>query len=222
MAAMPQSEHEQLQKMVTEVKGSPSLNKASQLSRWLPEVVEQIRNCATDPIHMALWVREATSKASVATTNDYERWFEHMAHSGKGFRRADLLLFAHVKKAVSNVHLLRQRIVTKASEFEKLGQDMTGRQAILICRHYFKESAIDRKHTDRRRLEAVKLTGDDVEGFWNTLNFTLQEIDPVNMPSDFELMDYCLTELRKSKRYEPQLMVWDQLYTDSQKTFEQL
>ena len=61
VAAMPQSESEQLQKCVTEVKSFPYLNKASQLSRWLPEVVEQIRNCAVDPIHMALWVREATN-----------------------------------------------------------------------------------------------------------------------------------------------------------------
>ena len=61
-----------------------------------------------------------------------------------------------------------------------------------------------------------------MEGFWNAFNFTLQEIDPANTPSDFEPMDYCFKELRKSKRYEPQLMVWDQLYTNSQKTFEQL
>ena len=61
---------------------------------------------------------------------------------------------------------------------------MTGRQALLVCRHYFKESAIDRKHTDRRRFEAVKLVGDDVEGFWNTLTYTLQEIDPLNVPGD--------------------------------------
>ena len=82
---------------------------------------------------------------------------------------------------------------------------MTGRQALLVCRHYFKESAIDRKHTDRRRFEAVKLVGDDVKGFWNTLTYTLQESDPLNVPGDFELLDYVLNELRKSKRYSDQL-----------------
>ena len=41
--------------------------------------------------------------------------------------------------AVEKVDLLYMRLVTKNAEFEKVGRDMTGRQAILICRHYFKE-----------------------------------------------------------------------------------
>ena len=99
---------------------------------------------------------------------------------------------------------------------------MTGRQAILICRHYFKESAIDRKHTDRRRFEAVRLVGDDVEGYWNVLTSTMNEMDPANLPSDFELMDAALQELRKSKRFASQLDYWNLTLADCEKTWMNL
>ena len=125
----------------------PWLPKAHHLPRFLRDTVRALRTCAMDPDHMAMWIREATSQASVNTTADFERWFEHLGVGGKGFRRVDLLLHSHILKAVEKADLLYTRLVTKGAEFEKAGKDMTGRQALLVCRHYFKESAIDRKHT---------------------------------------------------------------------------
>ena len=69
------------------------------------------------------------------------------------------MLYSHVLGAVDKAELLHTRIVTKNAEFERSGRDMTGRQAILTCRHYFKESVIDRKHIGRRRVEAERLMG---------------------------------------------------------------
>ena len=92
VAAHPSSEHEQVQKMVQKIEHFPWLSKAHHLSRFLTNSVRCLRTVATDPDHMALWIREVTNTAAVDTTQDFETWFEHMAVSGKGFRRADLVL----------------------------------------------------------------------------------------------------------------------------------
>ena len=219
---MQQSESEQLQKTVHKIEHFPWLAKAHHLTRFLRDAVRALRTVAIDPDHMGLWIREATSTASVDSSSGYEKWFEHRAVSGKGFRRVDLMLYSHVLKACEKVDLLYMRIVTKNAEFEKMGRDMTGRQAILICRHFFKESALDRKHTDRRRFEAVKLIGDDVEGYWNTLSYTLAELDPANVPSDFELLDAALQEMRKSKRFSQQMDYWNLALGDHERTWMNL
>ena len=60
--------------------------------------------------------------------------------------------------------------------------------------------------------------GDDVEGYSNTLTSTISEMDPANVPSDFELMDAALIELRKSKRFDSNLNHWNLHLADSEKT----
>ena len=110
----------------------------------------------------------------------------------------------------------------KRLEFTKKGHDLRGRQALLMVREHFKESATDREHTDRRRIDAVTLQGENIEGYWDKFTLTLSELDPRNVPSDSYLLDSILMEMRKSRRFQNQMNVWDQLLPEHQKTFKQM
>ena len=44
-------------------------------------------------------------------------------------------------------------------------QTLKGRQAVLMVRDYFRESRADRERTDRIKVDATRLKGDDLESF---------------------------------------------------------
>ena len=123
-----------------------------------------------------------------------------MAKSGEGFVRLDFLLLEHVKTAVKEApHLLNEVITTEAS-LRRQGQDFRGRQAILMVRNYFRESVSDRKHTDRAKVEAVRLKGGDIEGLWDSFQVAILECAPENVPDDDDLLHHLLNQLRSSSR----------------------
>ena len=222
VAAKKEAQDEQLQKTVERIPNFPSCGDATELEEFLTKIVDSIRTVSRDPDMMARWIREATITAAVATPESYEEWFDHMADSGKGFVRADILLLMQIKNATRKAAHLHNRIGVKQLEFTKKGCDLRGRQALLMVREHFKESATDREHTDRRKIDAVNLQGDNIEGYWDRFTLTLSELDPRNIPSDSYLLDAVLMEMRKSRRFQNQTNVWDQLLRDDQKTFKQL
>ena len=106
---------------------------------------------------MCAWAREATSTADIKTPESYEEWFTHFADAGKGFARIDNLLRQHIVEATKRAAHLHTRIRTKEQEFMARGANFRGRQALLMVREHFRESRTDREHTDRRRIDGVKL-----------------------------------------------------------------
>ena len=222
VAAQSESQDEQLQKTVERIPNFPTCSDATELEDFLTKVVDGIRTVSKDPDLMARWIREASITASVGTPEAYDEWFDHLGHSGKGFVRTDILLLMQIKSAVKRAAHLHNRIGVKQLEFTKKGCDLRGRQALLMVREHFKESSTDREHTDRRRIDAVCLQGDNIEGYWDKFCLTLSELDPKNVPSDSYLLDAVLMEMRKSRRFQNQINVWDQLLPEYQKTFKQL
>jgi len=163
---MDEAKESQLQKSCERINQFPTCSDATELEEFLTKLVDRIRTVAVDPDLMARWIREATIKASVGTPESFKEWFEHLGESGKGFVRTDILLLEHIPIATRKAAHLHNRISVKRLEFTKKGHDLRGRQAPLMVREHFKESATDREHTDRRRIDAVTLQGDNIEGYW--------------------------------------------------------
>ena len=78
-----------------------------------------------------------------------------------------------VKVATKRAAHLHTRIGTKEQEFLRHGLNFRGRQALVMVREHFRESQTDREHTDRRRIDAVRLNGDNIEGYWDKFVLTL-------------------------------------------------
>ena len=171
---------------------------------------------------MRRWIREATTAANVRTDAQFDEWFDHMGVSGRGFVRTDVLLLKHIKIATKRAAHLHTRIGTKEQEFLRRGLNFRGRQALLMVREHFRESRTDREHTDRRRIDAVRLLGDNIEGYWDKFVLTLSELEPQNIPSESYLLDNVLMEMRKSARFKSQITVWDTLLSEEQRTFKQM
>ena len=213
---------DQLIKTVHQIPRFPRCSKAPELREWLLDVVTKIRTATHDPIMTAKWIREATTGSDLKKRHHVQRWFEFMAKPGEAFQRLDLMLLEHVKTAVKDAPHLHSEIVTKEAALRRQGIDMTGRQAIIMVRDYFRESPSDRKHTDRKRVDAVHLKGDDVEGLWNALQVALAECAPENIPDDEYLQHHLLTELRGSARFKHAINIWDMVLPPEQRTFMQL
>ena len=222
VAAMKAAEEEQLQKSCERIPNFPTCSDATELDGFLTAIVSEVRTVSKDPDFMCQWIREATTTADVRTDTSFQEWFDHLGVSGRGFVRTDVLLLKHVKQATKRAAHLHTRIGTKEQEFLKRGLNFRGRQALLMVREHFRESTTDREHTDRRRIDAVRLLGDNIEGYWDKFVLTLAELEPKNIPSDSYLMDNVLTEMRKSHRFRSQITVWDQLLREDQRTFKQL
>ena len=171
---------------------------------------------------MCVWVREATTKADVRTDASFQEWFDHMGVSGRGFVRTDVLLLKHIKQATRRAAHLHTRIGTKEQEFLRNGLNFRGRLALIMVREHFRESKTDREHTGRRRIDAVRLIGGNIEGYWDKFVLTLSELDPKNVPSESYLLDNVLMEMRKSARFKNQITFWDQFLREDQRTFKQM
>ena len=222
IAATKEAEEEQLQKSCERIPNFPTCSDATELEGFLTSIVSEIRTVSKDPDLMCIWLREATNLADIKTDTAFQEWFDHLGVSGRGFVRTDVLLLKHVKSATKRAAHLHTRIGTKEQEFLRRGLNFRGRQAILMVREHFRESRTDREHTDRRRIDAVRLIGDNIEGYWDKFVLTLSELEPMNIPSESYLMDNVLTEMRKSNRFRSQITVWDQLLREDQRTFKQL
>ena len=184
IAATKEAEDEQLQKSCERIPNFPSCSDATELDAFLTSIVSEVRTVAKDPDLMCTWIREATTKANVKTDAAFQEWFDHMGVSGRGFVRTDVLLLKHIKQATRRAAHLHNRIGTKEQEFLRSGMNFRGRQALIMVREHFRESATDREHTDRRRIDAVRLIGDNIEGYWDKFVFTLSELETKNAPSE--------------------------------------
>ena len=179
--SVPEASEEQLQKSVESIRNFPTCSDATELESFLTKIVAEIRTVSKDPDLMCRWLREATTSAVVKTPAGFDEWFDHMAVSGKGFVRTDVLLLKHILIATRRAAHLRTRISTKEQEFLKRGLNFRGRQALIMVREQFRESQTDREHTDRRRIDAVHLQGDNIEGYWGKFVLTLSEQHPVRL-----------------------------------------
>ena len=110
-----------------------------------------------------------------------------------------------LKRMLNAAPMLRASIVAKEQEFLRAACDLKGRQALLMVRNHWRESRSDREHTDRRKIDATKMRGENLDGSWNAMNLVLSDVDPANMPSDSYLLDHSLTELRPCKRFAVQM-----------------
>ena len=119
VAAKKEAQDEQLQKTVERIPNFPACGDATELEEFLTKIADSIRTASRDPDMMARWIREATITAAVATPESYEEWFDHMADSGKGFVRADILLLMQIKTATRKAAHLHNRIGVKQLEFTK-------------------------------------------------------------------------------------------------------
>ena len=176
VAATKEAEDEQLQKSCERIPSFPTWSDATELESFLTSIVSEIRTVAKDPDLMCRWIREATTAANVRTDAQFDEWFDHMGVSGRGFVRTDVLLLKHVKIATKRAAHLHTRIGTKEQEFLRRGLNFRGRQALLMVREHFRESRTDREHTDRRRIDAVRLLGDNIEGYWDKFVLTLHPV----------------------------------------------
>jgi len=112
--------------------------------------------------------------------------------------------------------------IYKEKEMQRASKDITGRQALLMVRDYYRESRSDREHTDRLKVDGTRLKGDDVEGFWSSMQVTLAEIAPNNMPGDSYLLHHMLTQLRGSQRFSQAVDMWDMVLPPERRTYMEL
>ena len=105
---------------------------------------------------------------------------------------------------------------------QRASRDITGRQAVLMVRDYYRESRSDREHTDRLKVDGTRLKGDDVEGFWSAMQVTLAEIASNNMPNDSYLLHHMLTQLRGSHRFSQAIDMWEMVLPSERRTYMEL
>ena len=89
-------------------------------------------------------------------------------------------------------------------------------------RRYQKTEDDDMSHTDRRKVDAVRLKGDDIEGFWGFLTFILADIDPEFIPKPSYLLDHILGQMRFSPRFANHINMWDMQLLPEQRTLHQM
>ena len=136
-----------------------------------------------------------------------------------------MILLDEIKRAVKkhghSSHLYA-KIEAKEKEMQRASKDITGRQALLMVRDYYRESRGDREHTDRLKVDGTRLKGDDVEGFCSAMQVILAEIAPNDMPGDSYLRHHMLTQLRGSQRFSQVINMWDMMMLPERRTYMEL
>ena len=118
---------EQVQKGIVGITTFPRISKAPQLSEWLRNIVGEMSKVAIDPELMSRWIREVTVAAEVPTAADFQKWFDLLGSSGKGFVRADMFILEALKTyALKDAPVLRSTIVAKEQEFLRAACNFKG------------------------------------------------------------------------------------------------
>ena len=112
----------------------------NELERFLTSITQKFLGSVSDYPLVMQWLQEVTKKADLKY---YAEWYEYLSTSGKAFKRLDQVLLAATKNSAGNNTPVWKYIHNIRMEMERFGKCITGLQAILLMREFFKETDHD-------------------------------------------------------------------------------